>query len=208
MTLTHVCGTNSHNWWAKGLPGVGVVKIFCDSDSSGWKSFRLRFLDSDSTTLAPNPTNVEVICCLCSYDSLWMSTNTCCKRKVHIFRSVKPWLILCLLSFQTTKYTFFSFVPKNLFEQFHRWGNFYFLLLIILNWVPFINAFAREVSVLRFLVWRFKRTKMVDYMMNGTCAQMKRRADDREEWRRDVMRDLTQGRLPLMMMASRDWAWL
>ena len=46
VTLTHVCGTNSHNWWAKGLPGVGVgvVKIFCDSDSnsSGWKSFRLR----------------------------------------------------------------------------------------------------------------------------------------------------------------------
>jgi len=38
VSLTHVCGTNSHNWWAKGLPGVGVVKIFCDS--SGWKSFR------------------------------------------------------------------------------------------------------------------------------------------------------------------------
>ena len=49
VTLTHVCGTNSHSWWAKGLPGVGVVKIFCDSDSLGWKSFRL--LDSDSTAL-------------------------------------------------------------------------------------------------------------------------------------------------------------
>ena len=47
VTLTHVCGTNSHNWWAKDLPGV--VKIFYDSDSSGWKSFRL--LDSDSTAL-------------------------------------------------------------------------------------------------------------------------------------------------------------
>jgi len=42
VTLTHVCGTNSHNWWAKGLPGVGVVQIFCDSDSLGWKSLRLR----------------------------------------------------------------------------------------------------------------------------------------------------------------------
>jgi len=49
--LTHVCGTNSHNWWAKGLPGVGVVKIFCDSDSLGWKSFRLLDSDSDSTAL-------------------------------------------------------------------------------------------------------------------------------------------------------------
>jgi len=27
-------------------------------------------------------------------------------------------------------------------------------------------------------------------------AQMKRRAEDREEWRRDVMRDLPQGNLP------------
>jgi len=47
VTLTHVCDTNSHNWWAKGLPGVRVVKIFCDSNSSGWKSFRLRLHSPD-----------------------------------------------------------------------------------------------------------------------------------------------------------------
>jgi len=41
VTLTNVCGTNSHNWWAKGLPEDGAVKNFCDSDSSDWKSFRL-----------------------------------------------------------------------------------------------------------------------------------------------------------------------
>jgi len=35
-----------------------------------------------------------------------------------------------------------------------------------------------------------KRIKMVDDTMTGTYAQMKRRAEDREEWRRDVMRDL------------------
>jgi len=51
VTLTHVCGTNSYNWWAKGLPGVGVVKIFCDSESSGWKSFRLRLHDSTALVL-------------------------------------------------------------------------------------------------------------------------------------------------------------
>ena len=44
VTLTHICGTNSHNRRAKGQPRVGVVKIFCDSDSSGWKSFRLHSL--------------------------------------------------------------------------------------------------------------------------------------------------------------------
>jgi len=52
VTLTHVCGTNSHNWWAKGLPGIGVVKIFYDSDTSGWKSFRLRLLVSNSDSAA------------------------------------------------------------------------------------------------------------------------------------------------------------
>jgi len=35
-----------------------------------------------------------------------------------------------------------------------------------------------------------KRIKMVDDIMTGTYAQMKRRAEDREEWRWDVMRDL------------------
>ena len=44
VMLANICGTNSHNRREKGQPGVGVVKIFCDSDSSGSKSFRL--LDS------------------------------------------------------------------------------------------------------------------------------------------------------------------
>ena len=37
---------------------------------------------------------------------------------------------------------------------------------------------------------RRKIIKMVDDIMTGTYAQMNRRAEDREEWRRDVMRDL------------------
>ena len=49
VTLTHVCGTNSHNWWATGLPGV--VTIFYDSDSSGWKSFRLHSPGLETTEL-------------------------------------------------------------------------------------------------------------------------------------------------------------
>jgi len=49
VTLANICDTNSHNRRAKGQPGVGIVKIFCDSISSGSKSFRL--LDSDSAAL-------------------------------------------------------------------------------------------------------------------------------------------------------------
>jgi len=41
---------------------------------------------------------------------------------------------------------------------------------------------------------------MLDDIMTVTYAQMTKRAEDREERRRDVMRDLPQGRLP--------WWWL
>jgi len=49
---------------------------------------------------------------------------------------------------RTTKYTIISFLPKNLFEQFHRVANFYFLMLIALNFVPQLQVFAKEVSML------------------------------------------------------------
>ena len=48
----------------------------------------------------------------------------------------------------TTKYSWLTFIPKNLFEQFHRFANLYFLFIVILNWVPSISAFGREISML------------------------------------------------------------
>uniref|UniRef100_A0A673U4U0 Phospholipid-transporting ATPase n=1 Tax=Suricata suricatta TaxID=37032 RepID=A0A673U4U0_SURSU len=41
----------------------------------------------------------------------------------------------------TTKYTLLSFLPKNLFEQFHRLANVYFVFIALLNFVPAVNAF-------------------------------------------------------------------
>ncbi|XP_076360092.1 phospholipid-transporting ATPase VA isoform X1 [Tachypleus tridentatus] len=49
---------------------------------------------------------------------------------------------------RTTKYTFLSFIPKNLFEQFHRFANLYFLGIVLLNWLPQINAFGKEVAMI------------------------------------------------------------
>ena len=46
----------------------------------------------------------------------------------------------------TTKYTILTFVPKNLIEQFHRFANLYFLLVLILNFIPAIEAFGKEVA--------------------------------------------------------------
>ena len=52
---------------------------------------------------------------------------------------------------KTTKYTIWNFLPKNLFEQFHRFANIYFLAIAILNWVPAIKAFAKEITMIPLL---------------------------------------------------------
>lgn len=36
----------------------------------------------------------------------------------------------------TSKYTLLTFIPKNLYEQFRRIANFFFLLLVVLQWFP------------------------------------------------------------------------
>ncbi|NWH64788.1 AT10B ATPase, partial [Geococcyx californianus] len=53
---------------------------------------------------------------------------------------------------QTTKYTWFSFLPQNLFEQFHRLGNLYFLFLVVLNWFPQVEVFHREITMIPLIV--------------------------------------------------------
>lgn len=49
---------------------------------------------------------------------------------------------------RTTKYTLISFLPKNLFEQFHRFANLYFISIVLLNWIPAISAFGKEIAML------------------------------------------------------------
>uniref|UniRef100_A0A672V1H0 P-type ATPase N-terminal domain-containing protein n=1 Tax=Strigops habroptila TaxID=2489341 RepID=A0A672V1H0_STRHB len=53
---------------------------------------------------------------------------------------------------QTTKYTWFTFLPKNLFEQFHRLGNLYFFFLAVLNWFPQVEVFHREITMMPLIV--------------------------------------------------------
>lgn len=53
-------------------------------------------------------------------------------------QAVHPhWLSLQSNVIHTAKYNAFSFLPLNLYEQFHRTSNLYFLLIIILQvgWV-------------------------------------------------------------------------
>eukprot|EP00075_Anas_platyrhynchos_P003251 XP_005028161.2 probable phospholipid-transporting ATPase VD isoform X1 [Anas platyrhynchos] len=53
---------------------------------------------------------------------------------------------------RTTKYTLLNFIPRNLFEQFHRVANLYFLFLVVLNWVPLVEAFQKEITMLPLIV--------------------------------------------------------
>lgn len=42
---------------------------------------------------------------------------------------------------RTTKYTLLTFIPKNLFEQFRRYVNLYFLFVIVVQFIPGITPF-------------------------------------------------------------------
>ncbi|XP_066534588.1 probable phospholipid-transporting ATPase VD [Hoplias malabaricus] len=53
---------------------------------------------------------------------------------------------------RTTKYTLLSFIPMNLFQQFHRVANLYFLFLVLLNWVPVVEAFQKEITMIPLAV--------------------------------------------------------
>ena len=35
--------------------------------------------------------------------------------------------------------------------QFHRFANIYFLFIVILNWIPQVNAFGKEIAMLPLL---------------------------------------------------------
>lgn len=52
---------------------------------------------------------------------------------------------------RTTKYTILNFPVKNLWEQFHRFANLYFLLIPILNFIPAIGAVGKEVAFIPIL---------------------------------------------------------
>jgi phospholipid-transporting ATPase len=51
-------------------------------------------------------------------------------------------------SIHTTKYSVLTFLPRNLYEQFHRVAYLYFLVLVALNMVPQLGVLAPAVSVL------------------------------------------------------------
>ncbi|KAI0794941.1 phospholipid-translocating P-type ATPase [Abortiporus biennis] len=52
---------------------------------------------------------------------------------------------------RTSKYTIITFIPKNLYEQFRRVANLYFLLLVVVELFPIFGAAAPQTAALPLL---------------------------------------------------------
>ncbi|KAJ1821527.1 phospholipid transporting ATPase [Coemansia sp. RSA 2671] len=75
---------------------------------------------------------------------------------------------------RTAKYTVLSFVPKNLFEQFRRAANMYFLFLLILQFVPAVTTGSPGLSALALFTIVFLT------MAKDGYEDSRRSASDRE----------------------------
>ncbi|KAJ3038196.1 hypothetical protein HK097_003243, partial [Rhizophlyctis rosea] len=53
---------------------------------------------------------------------------------------------------RTSKYNFFTFLPKNLWEQFRRAANLFFLLLVILQSIPDYQSIDPVVAALPLII--------------------------------------------------------
>ncbi|PWA57300.1 P-type ATPase, HAD-like domain protein [Artemisia annua] len=95
-------------------------------------------------------------------------------------------------SIRTAKYSVLSFLPRNLFEQFHRVAYIYFLIIAILNQLPQLAVFGRGASILPLSIvllvtavkdayedWRRHRSdriennRMADVLINDKFHQKK-----------------------------------
>ncbi|MED6233183.1 Phospholipid-transporting ATPase ID, partial [Ataeniobius toweri] len=53
---------------------------------------------------------------------------------------------------KTSKYNFFTFLPLNLFEQFQRIANAYFLVLLVLQVIPQISSLSWFTTVVPLIL--------------------------------------------------------
>lgn len=90
---------------------------------------------------------------------------------------------------RTSKYTPLSFIPKNLLEQFHRFANLYFLFIVLLNWIPAISAFGKEVAMIPVIfvlgvtaikdAFEDYRRRQSDLRINNSTCRVYRIEEDR-----------------------------
>ncbi|KDR21129.1 putative phospholipid-transporting ATPase VD, partial [Zootermopsis nevadensis] len=104
---------------------------------------------------------------------------------------------------RTTKYTLLSFLPKNLLEQFHRVANLYFICIVLLNWVPAINAFGKEIAMIPVLfvlgvtavkdLFEDRRRHASDKRINNSTCRVYR--SDEERYKKVLWKSVRVGDL-------------
>uniref|UniRef100_A0A8C4HBY9 Phospholipid-transporting ATPase n=1 Tax=Dicentrarchus labrax TaxID=13489 RepID=A0A8C4HBY9_DICLA len=83
---------------------------------------------------------------------------------------------------RTTKYSLLSFLPKNLFEQLHRFANVYFIFLAALNFFTVVEAFQPEIALVPIIlvltvtavkdIWEDYRRFKSDHFINRLVCQV------------------------------------
>ena len=103
--------------------------------------------------------------------------------------AIKKQLKLPSNSISSTKYTFLTFIPKNLFEQFHRFANIYFgnyslhskmihpilVFICIVNFIPQVDAispFLSLVPVICILAFTSIKDAVEDYRRHLSDVQI------------------------------------
>ncbi|CAD8171215.1 unnamed protein product [Paramecium octaurelia] len=77
---------------------------------------------------------------------------------------------------QTSKYTWFNFVPKNILEQFTKQANLYFLILAVLQAIPIISISDGQPTILLPLIFI-----LIVTMMKDLYEDTKRKKSDSQE---------------------------
>jgi len=73
----------------------------------------------------------------------------------------------------TARYSILTFIPKNFCEQFRRPCNVFFAFIIILNFIPMLNVFAKEMSMVPLLI------VLMSTAVKDACEDIRRHRDDR-----------------------------
>uniref|UniRef100_A0A8C5FKP2 Phospholipid-transporting ATPase n=1 Tax=Gadus morhua TaxID=8049 RepID=A0A8C5FKP2_GADMO len=83
---------------------------------------------------------------------VYMYVCTCTTVHVHVSLNMHSVLLSQDNAIRTSKYNVFSFLPLNLFEQFQRLANAYFLVLLILQLIPEISSLSWFTTVVPLLL--------------------------------------------------------
>ncbi|CAG5125541.1 unnamed protein product, partial [Candidula unifasciata] len=101
----------------------------------------------------------------------------------------------------TSKYNIFTFLPKNLFEQFQRLANAYFLGLLVLQLIPAVSSlepvatiiplvFVLSISAIKEAIDDFQRHRS-DGQVNNRCSYVLRNGEIVEEkWHKVMVGDI------------------